>query len=426
MPQIPLERLRDNPFRDFELHPLDPMQVERLQASIDADGFWASVVARRAGNDYEIAYGHHRIAAAHALGWTEVPIEVRDLTDWQMVRMLASENATQRGSTAAACLDAVAAISKVLAYNLLRWDEARFVKNSTITGLSYQECRGRLEAGSGLGISCIGASVTKNSFTDNQLHIALGTLKDSGRMATIIAAARDRADVELRAEQERAEQDLLAAQQRETAARTKREREAAAKETRSAARVVTRKQRATAAAGNAVTAAKRQPITFDARCARLFKLDSHLATFRQIVTGETFQSYLPVSKQFEFAQTVLKAIRESRPGKEVTAPDIRAECWSHIETGLGLPKAVMRTAPERPYLQEIKDGLNFVRRGAADYRRGVAVLLSAFRKGERLDAAQQKQLGKLRAAITAADAELQPYREQMGIRLLRPEQEEQS
>jgi len=73
------------------------------------------------------------------------------MSDWQMVQMLASENATERDSTAAACLDAVAAISRVLAYNLLRWDEARFVKNFTNFGKSYPECRGRLESGSGLG-----------------------------------------------------------------------------------------------------------------------------------------------------------------------------------------------------------------------------------------------------------------------------------
>lgn len=49
--------------------------------------------------------------------------------------------------TTAACLDAVAAISKVLAYGLLRWDEATLVKNLTGVALDYQTCRGMLEAG---------------------------------------------------------------------------------------------------------------------------------------------------------------------------------------------------------------------------------------------------------------------------------------
>jgi ParB family transcriptional regulator, chromosome partitioning protein len=112
--QIPLQDLHPNPFRNFELHPIEPAQVERLKASIDADGFWASVVARKAADGYQIAFGHHRIEAARRLGLDAAPIEVRELSDWQMVRMLASENATQRGSTVAACLDAVAAIAQVL------------------------------------------------------------------------------------------------------------------------------------------------------------------------------------------------------------------------------------------------------------------------------------------------------------------------
>ncbi|MBV8092297.1 MAG: ParB N-terminal domain-containing protein [Acetobacteraceae bacterium] len=128
--QIALGQLKPNPFRDFELHPIDQEQVEKLKASIGADGFWAGVVARRADVGYfELAFGHHRITAARQLGLETAPIEVRDLDDVQMVRLLLSENATQRGSTAAACVDAVAAASKIMAYSLLRWDEPTFARN---------------------------------------------------------------------------------------------------------------------------------------------------------------------------------------------------------------------------------------------------------------------------------------------------------
>lgn len=102
MPEIDLSLIRPNPFRDFSLHPIDPVQVDRLKASIGADGFWASVVARKVGDNYQIAFGHHRIEAAKLRELSTVPIEVRALTDWQMARMLASENATQRGSSIAA------------------------------------------------------------------------------------------------------------------------------------------------------------------------------------------------------------------------------------------------------------------------------------------------------------------------------------
>lgn len=417
MPEIALSLIRSNPFRDFDLHPIDPDQVARLRASIDADGFWASVVARKVSDGYEIAFGHHRVDAARGAGLTHIPIEVRELSDWQMVRMLASENATQRGSTAAAALDAIAAISRVLAFGLLRWDEARFFRNMKNITISYPECRGRLEAGSGIGRDCIIASTA--GFTTSQVDTALGTLKDSGLMANIIAEARVQADVELRAEQEAAERVLRAAEERAVEARTKQERDDAARATHAARREANKRRKATEATAKADAAAKRTPITFDARCAQLFKLDSHAETFRKIVTGETFQSYLPVSQQFKFAKEVLAAIREHLgKGQDITAERIKSECWSRIETGLGMPKGDMRTAPERPYLQEIRDGLNFIRRAASDYRRGVALLLDAGRKGEQLDAKQQAALDKLHAEFERGIAALAPIRDARKLQLI--------
>jgi ParB family chromosome partitioning protein len=97
--QIPLQDLHPNPYRDFELHPIDQDQVKRLKASLHANGFWSSVVARKVIDSYRIALRHHRIEAARALDLESVPIEVRELSDWQMVWMLASENA-QRIRTA--------------------------------------------------------------------------------------------------------------------------------------------------------------------------------------------------------------------------------------------------------------------------------------------------------------------------------------
>jgi hypothetical protein len=95
-----------------------------------------------------------------------------------------------------------------------------------------------LDAGHGIGRDCIRAFVTKDAFSDDQIRSALGILKDSGRMATIIAEASERAGAELRAEEEEAERDLVAAQEREAKASTKADREAAAKETKTAKRKV--------------------------------------------------------------------------------------------------------------------------------------------------------------------------------------------
>jgi ParB-like chromosome segregation protein Spo0J len=407
MPDIALERLRPNPYRDFELHPLDPVQVAKLKASIGADGFWASVVAREAGDGYEIAFGHHRIEAARELGLDTVPIEVRDLADWQMVRMLASENATQRGSTAAASLDAIAAICKVLAYNLLRWgDEATLSRNMEGVRIDFPTCRGMLEAGQGIGGPCVKAFAPEGSFSRTQIDENLAVLKDSGRMATIIAEAAARADVELRAEQEAAEAELREAEAREAKAHTKRERETAARDTRKAKQTAGKKRKATQGAAKAVAKA-RKPITYDARCNQLFRIEAHAAEFRRIVRGETFQSFLPLAGQFEFAKKIIASIKENAPAKHLmTAIDIRRECWSRIETDLGMSTYQLRTAPERPFLNEIRDGFNLIRRGLSDAVKGVALLSAGLRKGETLDAKQRAALDRAVAISERVASEL--------------------
>jgi ParB-like chromosome segregation protein Spo0J len=398
--QIPLSDLHPNPYRDFDLHPFDPVQVDRLKASIEADGFWASVVARKAPGGYQIAFGHHRIEAARQLGMAAAPIEVRALSDWQMVRMLVSENATQRGSTAAAALDAVAAIAQVVAYSLLRWDEATFAEISAKVRVNYASCRGRLEAGEGIGRDCIQAFAPEGALTPAQIEAALGTLKDSGLMASIIAAASATAEAELHAEQEEAERALTEAEAREADAADEPARKAAAKRTRQAKLTASKRRRATEATGKAAAAVRRKPIVYDARCAQLFRLDSHAEAFRKTVTGDTFRSYLPLDRQFEFAINVLATIRENNPPhREVTVSDIRSECWARIESGLGMSKMDLRTAPERPYHHEVKDGLNFIRRAVADGRRGFALLASAQRKGEVMNAAEQQQLARYFAAF---------------------------
>jgi ParB-like chromosome segregation protein Spo0J len=400
---ISLADIHANPFRDFELHPIDQAQIERLKASLNADGFWASVVARKAVNGYEIAFGHHRIEAARQLGMESAPIEVRNLDDRQMVRMLAAENATQRGSTAAAALDAVQAICRILAYDLLRWDEASFSRIHDKLAIDYARCRGRLEAGSGIGEPCVMAFAPQGAFTENQVRLHLGILKDCGRMAEVIASAQARANAELRAEQEEAERALAEAERREAEARDAAEKVEAAKRTKKAKQTANRTRKATEGAGKAAKAAQRQPLIFDYRCTSLFKLDSHAETFRQVVTSETFQSYLPYDRQYEFAKAVLQAIRENNPNKkEVTAADIREECYARIESGLGMFRQTLRAAPERPYHHELVDGLNFLRRAVADCQRGVALANSALSKGETLTAKQKQQLERYLAVFETA------------------------
>jgi hypothetical protein len=241
---IPLAALRANPFRNFDLHPLDPAQVERLRSSIHADGFWSGVVARVAGDGYELAFGHHRVEAARSAGLESVPIEVRDLSDWQMVRMLATENATQRGSTVAACLDAVAAIAGQLVYLCWRHSlEGVWEISPTLPRDAVASLWGKVRKGEAPGRRSILQAVPDGAFTEDQVRPVLTILADSGRMAAIVSSARQRAEAEM-AEQQAPTQDIPAS--------------------------------GTPALPALPETVQEAPV-FDARCAALFQRDAHVA-----------------------------------------------------------------------------------------------------------------------------------------------------
>ena len=103
--KLKLDKIRPNPFRDFDLYPIDEEQVLRLQQSMNSLGFFSGVTARKAsGGGFELAAGHHRIAAADREDLMSVEAVVEPYTDRQMVEIMMVENMTQRGHNAASVL----------------------------------------------------------------------------------------------------------------------------------------------------------------------------------------------------------------------------------------------------------------------------------------------------------------------------------
>jgi len=107
--KIGLKDLRPNPFRDEASYPIHREKLDALKASIRATGFWDNVLVRKAadGAHYELAYGHHRLAALRELA-REKHIEpefqmeaiVRKLDDASMLRIMANENADEYKASA--------------------------------------------------------------------------------------------------------------------------------------------------------------------------------------------------------------------------------------------------------------------------------------------------------------------------------------
>lgn len=92
---VEVRHLLPNPFRRIQHYPTDELKVERLIESYQQTGYWGNIVGRRINSIwFEIAYGHHRkIAIERTFNASDkVPLIVRNLTDAQMLLMMANEN----------------------------------------------------------------------------------------------------------------------------------------------------------------------------------------------------------------------------------------------------------------------------------------------------------------------------------------------
>lgn len=123
---IPLSRLLANPFRSLNRYPIRRDKVETLRESIRATGFWPNVVGRpgKKRGTVEIAYGHHRRAAAlEELGPdAKVNVLVTDLTDGAMLQIMARENMHEWESNAVVDMETVRAIVEAYADGKIKLD----------------------------------------------------------------------------------------------------------------------------------------------------------------------------------------------------------------------------------------------------------------------------------------------------------------
>jgi len=89
-----LKNIVKNPFRDYDINPLNADKIEKLKESIKRTDFWDNVLARPNGDLLELAYGHHRLEALRQIYDDNHTIEVivRDLNDDEMLQIMMNEN----------------------------------------------------------------------------------------------------------------------------------------------------------------------------------------------------------------------------------------------------------------------------------------------------------------------------------------------
>jgi hypothetical protein len=107
---IAVHQLRPNPFRRLDEYPIIREKVDALKESIAQTGFWGTIVGRPVGENVEIAFGHHRLVALQEGAIDRVEVIVKDLSNEQMLKMMARENMEEWGTSAWVELETIRAV----------------------------------------------------------------------------------------------------------------------------------------------------------------------------------------------------------------------------------------------------------------------------------------------------------------------------
>lgn len=88
--EVPVGLIKPNPFQPRQT--FDQSSLAELAASIREHGFYGHLLVRKVGRWYQLAYGERRFRAAQLAGLSTLPVQVRDLSDEQMLEISLTEN----------------------------------------------------------------------------------------------------------------------------------------------------------------------------------------------------------------------------------------------------------------------------------------------------------------------------------------------
>jgi hypothetical protein len=142
MARVLLINVKDNPYRDRVRFPTSETKKAEIRESIQQTDFWDNLLVRVRNNEladgtvikdaahlaelletgaldfgneeFELAYGHHRIDVLRELDWTEMEVPVKYITDEKMMRIMANENKEGWGSGIHSILETVRQVYGVL------------------------------------------------------------------------------------------------------------------------------------------------------------------------------------------------------------------------------------------------------------------------------------------------------------------------
>jgi hypothetical protein len=375
---IELKDLKPNPKRDFTVDPLDADVVAKLKESIKEHGFWSGVTARRHNGEIQVAAGWHRCKAAIAAGEREAQIFIGDFDDRDMVRVYASENATQRGNSSTALAGTVASAVRYLAKAIMTGE---VVSQKFLGKDDLAKVQGNITSQRGLGEDIILRFLTDiPGINSGVVQQQLANIKASGDYARIIGEVTAEIEEEHKEAikaMERAEKERIAAA--EAAERAEQERKdaaakvKAAKEERDRARAIEAQKKAEIAAHeaekrrqkmekdaaefdalrttvetarNAADVANDRDITFDFEgVAAVLQNPLQVDVFRKAVTSDSIRPYLAVSKQASLATRLAKMAKDQ--DAELSGTFIRQNIGSMILDVKGVERKLDREDREK-------------------------------------------------------------------------------
>ena len=114
---VSLKLIDPNPYRHMDRYPVDDNKIQELILSMDRTGFWDNVIARKVGERYQLAYGHHRwISFKRKYGKdASMNLILKDISDEDMLRIMADENMTEWSSNAVVEQETIRAVIQAYA-----------------------------------------------------------------------------------------------------------------------------------------------------------------------------------------------------------------------------------------------------------------------------------------------------------------------
>jgi ParB family chromosome partitioning protein len=89
--RVPVAQIRPNPYQPRKEFRAE--ELAELQASLEANGLLQPIVVRpSASGSYELIAGERRLRAATQLGWSDIPVVVRDIDDRTLLTLALVEN----------------------------------------------------------------------------------------------------------------------------------------------------------------------------------------------------------------------------------------------------------------------------------------------------------------------------------------------